>query len=346
MPTLIYLNYLIRLHQILHPDISPEDDRGGTGDRDDSSAPIIIPNLPSIDISTGSPLYYISSPALKLFQKFIWSTDLTDIVRKYIYEPEQAIISLRVCDFALTKSQPENLVIGNMNTDITVQKISNWVRLNLGSVRLNEYYGMYLDYLPSMSVTLYLPHFGFVNLSLDDVMNCTISIFYNIELYSGSATIEIYSHNNRFNTDILIAQLTTNILMTVPLQFADKNNVIEETMSTISRTATSHGGNAISALNNVIDIATNKQHFSNLSTASNAFGMLSYNEAFLKIERQVAAVPSSYLTEKGFPFMATTKLSKLKGFTKVYSIEHLNIPEMTEEERNELEHVLKEGVIL
>ena len=300
--------------------------------------------MPDINLSTGSPLFYISEPSLQLFQKFIWSTDIESVIKKYIYEPRESIISLRLCDFALTKSAGENLVIGNYKTDIVVQKITNWVQLNLGSIRIKEYYGAYLDYMPTMKAKLYLPHYGFINISIDYVMNCTIQIFYKIELYSGSCVIEIYSHNNRFNTDILVEQLTTTTTMTVPLTFSDKGSVINETINTLSRGVSP--SNIASGVETAIDIAINKQDFTNISQANNAFGMLTYNEAFLMLDRQVAAVPSSYLSEKGFPLMATTKLSKLKGFTKVYSIEHLNIPEMTEEERNELEHVLKEGVIL
>lgn len=300
--------------------------------------------MPDINLFTGSPLYQIDEASLKRLQKYIWSTDIVDVIDKYIYNPKEAIISLRLCDFALNKQSSTNLIIGNKITDIVVTKISNWVQLNLGSVRLNEYYGMYLDYMPTMSAKIYLPHFGYVNVTIDDVMNCSINIIYKIELYSGSCIIEIYSHNKRFNTDILIEQCSTSILMTVPLTFSDKNNVINETISSLTH-ATNVSG-AVSTIESAIDIATNKQTFTNVSKATNAFGILSYNQAFIKLERQVAAVSSSYLKEKGFPLMATTRLSKLKGFTKVYSIEHLSIADITEEEYNELESILKDGVIL
>ena len=75
--------------------------------------------------------------------------------------------------------------------------------------------------------------------------------------------------------------------------------------------------------------------------------MITFLKCYLIIEYVETAVPDGYSHIKGRPSLLTTKLENLKGegFTQI-DVSHFEISGATESEKNEIENIFKEGVII
>ena len=94
-----------------------------------------------------------------------------------------------------------------------------------------------------------------------------------------------------------------------------------------------------------VNLITDKQsikHGSSLSSSSNYLGLLN---PVLYITRPRQNVPADYGKIKGYPSNITTKLKDLNGYTVIDEI-HLENMSATDDEIEEIETLLKQGVII
>lgn len=262
--------------------------------------------------------------------------------------PSEAIISLTLADFSIPTGAYNSIKIGNVVTEAQGAPISNWLTLKLGQLTIDEYYGAYLDYLPTTQCRLYLPHFGFVSIALDYVINCTIEVTYYIDLYSGGCVIEVRSNNNRFNTSIIVENYNTRILMDIPLSSSNRDSYVNTLSSFISNAVSNPTakGLASNVLTSAVDIALAKDNISNISASSNVFGTLACKQAYLILQRVDTQIPSSYKSNFGLPLHSTQKLSSLKGYTKMEDI-YINFEDITKEQADEIKRIcIEDGIYL
>ena len=107
-------------------------------------------------------------------------------------------------------------------------------------------------------------------------------------------------------------------------------------------------GTAVSTVGNLVTAQskanTQKQTVRTGSLTGNN-GYLCSMECYAVIRRQVLSYPYDYGEQYGYPLNKYCKLKDLCGFTQVGSI-HLSNIECTNDELDEIEKLLKEGVIL
>lgn len=190
--------------------ISKPDGGGGSYGRDEESDDI------SVDIPFGSveadssgtfTRYLVNSSQLGLFGEWLWTTDLGLAIAKtaisLIYgDPSESLIGLISFPFNLEAMQGmstnrTNLFWGNFDSGLAATAVRNAaVRVDWGSIQLNEYWGNFLDYSPHTKIDLYLPWgTGFVSIDPGQCLPGSIQVITNIELSKGSCIHNVIGNN-------------------------------------------------------------------------------------------------------------------------------------------------------
>ena len=93
-----------------------------------------------------------------------------------------------------------NINVGKYTIDVNTKQINqDKLIIDGGNIVVKPHYNNANDYSP-IECTLYLPFTKEVNLNINDIINHTINIKYNIDLLSGTTTIIVSNENNEIYT--------------------------------------------------------------------------------------------------------------------------------------------------
>lgn len=93
-----------------------------------------------------------------------------------------------------------NINVGKYTVDVNTKQINqDKLIIDGGSITVNPHYNNANDYSP-IECVLYLPFTKEVSLNINDIINHTINIKYNIDLLSGTTTIIVSNENNEIYT--------------------------------------------------------------------------------------------------------------------------------------------------
>lgn len=320
---------------------------GGGGSFDNTSTPIDIPNLPSISAaSTGFiSLFNPSLSELNDLASYMWS-DLFQIDgwKKLFADPMDAILGLSIVPVAVPSGGKREVKVGNIGTgkELTLAS-SQFVKVDCGSIDVNEYWGAYLDYEPYTQAQIFLPYIGTRPISVDDIMGKTVRVVYHVDILTGACCCFVkcgdsvlYTYNGQCSIPIPITG--ANYASVV-------NGVINIAASVGSLVATG-GSSAPTAISAIATSAVNqmKPQVEKSGSISGSAGVLNMQTPYLILIRPRQALPSKQNEFIGYPSLITVQLTELKGYTEVQSIHLDNIP-ATQEELAEIESLLKGGVI-
>lgn len=320
---------------------------GGGGSFDNTSTPIDIPNLPSISAaSTGFiSLFNPTLSQLNELASYLWS-DLFDVNgwKKLFADPMDAILGLSIVPVAVPSGGTREVKVGNIGTGISLTVASSqFVKVDCGSIDVNEYWGAYLDYEPYTQAQIFLPYIGTRPISVDDIMGKTVRVVYHVDILTGACCCFIkcgdsvlYTYNGQCSIPIPITG--ANYASVV-------NGVISIAASVGSLVATG-GSSAPTAIPAIASSAVNqmKPQVEKSGSISGSAGVLNMQTPYLILIRPRQALPSKQNEFIGYPSLITVQLTELKGYTEVQSIHLDNIP-ATQEELSEIESLLKGGVI-
>lgn len=329
-------------------------EEGGEGDFDNTSDEIEIPDLPTAStvINTGFiTLYDANIYDLNDLASYLWSANGLDLetFKKIFADPISAILGLSIfpCSPEIT-TQDVNVILGNIDTGVGMRKVTNqYRRYDMGTLNLNEYWGGYLDYSPYTSVEIYLPYIGTRTLNADDVMGKALHLVYNIDFLSGSccAILEVGG--------TVLYQFMGQCSCPVPVTGRDMTNLVNGVMSVVGAgvgTLVATGGNAAlagaSAIGSLAShVTSSKPKIEKSGAMGGMGGMLGVRKPYLVVTRPRQALPASQNTYTGYPSYMTCMLGDLIGFTVMETV-HLQDMSATDEEKAEIDRLLKSGVVL
>lgn len=338
---------------------------GGWGNFDDETETIGLPGVPSISaLDTGFVrMYNPTAQELQQFASFIWSTNFFTNVIKNFSDPMQAIVSLAISPVAPTVSQQEtNIVVGNLpaftEQESTITPImaapltSQYVTVNCGSITLNEYWGSALDYSPYSKCEIYLPYIGVQNLSIDDVMGSTLTLQYNVDLLTGICTAVLKCvKSQHMDFDAALYHWSGNMISNLPISGSNFAQVITALTSSIVSAGipivTGAGGAAIASgvVGGVMNMMNAKAQVQKSGSISMQSGALDNQIPYLILTRPIQSKAANYPAYKGWTTNITAEIGSLSGYTEVEYV-HVEVAGATDAERNEIERLLKEGVII
>ena len=287
-------------------------DRGGDGGQTNPRVNIETPELPNIDMSaSGIYLYGLSSNEMRLFTKYLWTSDWGDVIKKIRNDPMQNIISLGVIDLNLNRSTT-TIVVGNVETGCDAGIVNSFIEVDCGSIKLDEYYATFADYEPNVTLSLYLPKFGFVGIPAG---------VYHIELSSGNGIIYLLLTNTRNDVTYIYKTYSCQCVSFLPLTASDHtqqmltyvNSIANLTRSTMSGNPTSI---ANSVMSGAISNLTSRAQTEVDGTLSGMSSLMSYKVPYLIINANYVIKPKNYGNENGYCLYTTKKISDLSGYVQ------------------------------
>lgn len=322
----------------------------------DLADPAQIPPLPTISAANAGfiSIYNPSVNQLKALSSYLWSSAFDiDSFKKLFSDPMQCIIGLSVVPVRPPLSSAKNVMFGDVDTGVSMTAIaSEYVEKDCGSVDLELLYGSFMDYSPYTKIQIYLPYIGFRDLSPDDIIGGSINVTYHINVLDGGCTAYI-SHSSRG----VLYQHSGSCIANIPLSAINYSGALQNAISAVGSIATMGVGLATGAAPvtamGAMGLATqaantavnSKPSVQRSGSVSGSSGLMGIQRPFVIIERPNISVPALMNDFIGNTTNVTMKLADCEGFTMVDQI-HLDNVLCTDEERNELLNLLKEGVIL
>lgn len=322
---------------------------GGEGTFDDGSDPIDFPSLPSLSaVDTGFiTLFNPSAGLLKSLANYMWSNSLFDLDtwKKIFADPMDAILGLTIVPVSVPAGSVSPVSVGNIATGISMPVASTqYIEVDCGTLNVEEYWGAYLDYDPYTKAEIYLPYIGTHSIGVDDIMGKAVHVKYHVDILSGACAAFVKCGDSVLYT--FIGQCASSI----PITGSDMTNVINGVITaaaSIGSMIATGGATAPLAVPALASTAVNgmKPNVEKSGGMSGTGGMLGIQTPYLILTRPRQCLPSAQNSFLGYPSFITTSLADITGYTEVENV-HLNGLTCTDEEINEIESLLKAGVIL
>lgn len=375
-----YINPTLKLKNVIVNVIS--DKPIGSGFQFEDS----IQKLPSINQgSTGdyenSNIYIMSIGNLfRLSSEVIKDDTLSTYIKNIIILPFEMPLSY-FRDSSGNKLTNKNniqstnvILIGNKSKDITIPGDNLWFGTNLGSFWRMHYSTInipkansYMDYKPYKTYELYIPYVSYVELNFEEVNNCQLDIYFNINMEDGSSFCYIYNTTKNY----LIYSTSCNLGVNFSLSSTNNREVTNQRINqglnlgigTLTSAITIGGGlltanplgvvigasqlggtiaKSISGFNSIYDKG-------NVGINSGNSGLQLPQQCYLKI----TSVSKTNINEDfnklyGKPLNEVKKINELTGFTLIDNI-HIEGEEFdnaTYQELEEIDNLLKNGIII
>lgn len=347
-------DYPFILENDLPNEYDPSEPGGGDGNYDDKSDPIDFPGLPTNGaLGSGAIHAFIVSnlTLTQLFQK-LWSTSVFDMAtwQKLVSSPLDCIISLHALPVLPVLGEDREIWFGNFDTNLMSKVISSqYVAIDCGEVTLQKFFGSAMDFSPYTRVSIFLPFSGIHDLATEDVQGSTIHIRYHIDVLTGDCLIMVKCGQS------VLYKFTGNMKMQIPITARDDNalgNTIKGSLGMIGGAiiggaiGSAPGAIAGATLSAAASVAMHKETVSRSGEITSNTGLMDDFVPYLIIHRPQQSLAVNYNKFKGYPSNITAVLGSLKGYTEVEHIHLENINGATDTELQEIEKLLKNGVII
>lgn len=233
--------------------------------------------------------------------------------------PIESIISLAVFPVGPTDNMvtTSNIYLGGLDTKISARKLiptsgsmgKHSVTVNLGTISINEENKGFLDYDPANRMMIYLPYIGFRTISASMVMNCRVTLKYEVDFLSGDCTAIITTIDNNLGYSRVIEVGRGNVATQVPLT---STNYIGMYSGLLNAGAAVVSGNLMGAVNSVLGSGNSMQHAGSLG--GNA-GNISPRRAFILSDRPPTKNFVNFNATKGRTNYTGGKVGSYEGFT-------------------------------
>ena len=353
-------------HDLDDPEYNQEKAQEGKPDpkNETQTQPLIQnePNIPPVSPPTPTPsdnggglvgsgsnngLWSIYNPTLnelKSLGGYLWSSNIIEILQKFLNNPMDCIISLHMIYATPSTNGKQNIILGYLDSGVSANVVSNqFINIDCGSVSTTEYFGDARDYVsPYTDVECYLPFIGIVKLKTEDIISSNINIIYTLDVLTGAILCKIFVTKNGAKQQLYT--FNGNASVQIPLTGSDRTRLLSGAITGAVAGITAGGliGAVAGGVAGGLMGGTSIERSGNFSANSGALGI---KKPYLIISRKTPYDADNYNDYYGYPSNKTVVLNSCKGFTRVKDI-HVNIPNATNEEKNEIETLLKNGIII
>lgn len=315
----------------------------------------LAPSKPSGNISASS-LYTIWNPSqaqLNNLASFLWSTDFVDTIKKILQSPMDALISLALFPVMPPTDGIHNISLGYIDSGVTAPRVSDqFMTVQTSGLVVPHKYNSYLDYAPYTRAEIFLPFIGFCPLNINDIMGKSVDVTYNIDLLSGVCTAIVHANAQS------LYSYSGNMAMFLPLSagnWARMLTPIFGMVGGITSLAAGIGGvmsgapllpstgMAVRGAESIGNMDGNS--VSRSGGISGNAGIMGDYQPFIVVTRPINDKPTTYDTNIGQTYNKSARLGSLSGFTVIEEA-HIEGMNATDAEKQEIEQLLKEGVIL
>lgn len=314
--------------------------------------------IPSTNVKSGLfTLWHPSSDDLQNLGAFLYGATAQGTIASIIGNPINAIIQLTEWAVTPVDGPEKSPVICNIAaTDLKMPTIPNqFMQFDCGSITIPREYSDFRDYEPYTRLSLFLPFVGEVNISTNDcILPHSIKVIYNLDFLSGAACAEVL-----VDGDVRYAYQAA-MCAAIPVTSSDASRLLA---SLIGAAVGTVGGGVMggivggtagsrmmahSLIGGVSDAAMspiNGIQIQRTGSISANTGLLGEMKPYVLVTRPISYIPDSYESLIGRPYQTTAPLGSQTGFVKVREV-HLDGITATEVEKEEIESLLKKGVII
>lgn len=327
-------------------EVDPSAPGGGGGNMDPSSDPIPFPDLPvgGALLSGAIKAFEVTPTAMTQMFLKLWDTSIFDIAtfQKLVEAPLDSLIQLQCVPMDPHTSGTAHIMLGNFDTEAVGSVIDQeYYTIDCGTLTVEEYWGSALDYSPYTSAEIWVPMVGFRDLDINDIMGKTIHLKYNYSIFDGNLTAQLMCGN------AVLYKWPGNVKETIPVT-AKVSDALQRIVSGVMGVATAGtgAGMAAAAIGAAVNVAMSKTHVSRTGEMSGSTGLLDDFMPFLIIHRPIQSLAAGFKSQKGYPSNISSILSACSGYTEVEYIHLTGISGATDTELEEIEQLLKNGVII
>lgn len=285
-------------------------------------------------------VYKLSVDGLHELNGFLWTDDFFSKILSVNSAPIDNILSCKIIPYSVSGSTT-SIVLGNVTTDISAQRIKSNVKITIGELLVPTYYDSFLDYAPYTKITIYIPYIGFKELDTDSIMGKTLRVEYVIDMITGTCkalifadNIYVISYDGQCGIDMAISAVNRG---------QTEASYVTGALGAIGELAS---GNVIGAVSTGINTALAPYHYNTQGAYSPSCGSFETKLCYLIIDRPTAQYPTTYGHDVGYPCDLSCTLSSLRGFTVCGdNIDLSGIP-CTDTERQQIKDMLTSGVYL
>lgn len=327
---------------------------GGNGDRDNTSNPIDIPTVPSLDIFATDLIsaYITPTTSLQQLSKKLWSTDFLDQVKNFMSDVSDAIISLSAFPVSLPKENIEEIGVAGVSTGVQAYRLAGqYMQFDCGSIDMTEYFGSALDYSPYTRVSVFLPFIGTQELDIQDIMRCTVRLVYNIDLFTGACVAVLHCTRSDPVLQSVMYQFDGQMSSQFPITGRGRATLDTAIIGLIGNVGKALGG--VPVIGNIMEmvgstasnVAAGMLGVNHTGNLASSYGQLGVMYAYLIVSRPIQSLANNFGTFNGYPSNITAQIKQVRGFTKVAEV-HVEGTYGTDEENREIERILKDGIIV
>ena len=315
----------------------------------------LSPSKPSGNISA-SALYTIWNPSQSQLNKlasFLWSTDFVDTIKKILQSPMDALISLALFPVNPPTDGTHNIALGYIDSGVAAPRVADqFMTVQTSGLVVPHKYNSYLDYAPYTRAEIFLPFIGFQPLNINDIMGKSVDVVYNIDLLSGICTAIVHANGQS------LYSYSGNMAMFLPLSAGNWARMLTPIFGMVGGIATMGAGiggvisgapllastsMAVRGAESIGNLDGNS--VSRSGGISGNAGIMGDYQPFIVVTRPINDKPSTYDSNIGQTYNKSARLGTLSGFTVVEEA-HIEGMNATDAEKQEIERLLKEGVIL
>lgn len=311
------------------PTPTPTDPGGGAGGTSDALWCVYNPTLSELNDLGG----------------YLWSSNIIDILQKFLQNPMDAIISLHKVYCVPQTYGRQNIALGYLDSGVPAAVVTNqFVNIDCGSVAVPEYFNDARDYdEPYTIVECYLPFVGIVRFKTADIIGGTVQITYTVDVYSGACLCKVFV--TKLGAKQLLYTYSGNCSMQIPLTGSDRTRLLSGAV-TGATTGAVAGGPLGAVVGAVAGAWTGGTSIDRTCSFSANAGCMGVKKPYLLITRKYSYDAGNYNAYYGYPTNNTLTLSACHGYTRVKSVHIDSIARATDNEKTEIETLLKQGVII
>lgn len=308
--------------------------------------------LPEADVQGVWHVYNPSSAEVSALGSWLWSANIIDQIVRMFSNPMEAIIGLHAVYAEPTVSSAQAIIVGNLTSSASARVVTKqYASIDCGSIWLTEYFGNVFDYDPYTKVSLFLPFIGIVDLKTADVMRAQIGVTYNVDVYTGACVAMVSVE--RDGVGGVLYQYTGCCAVEYPVSGANYSRMLQAIFASASSalgagmmTMGAPGTAALGAL------AAGTTFMSKANMAVQRSGSFSGNagamgikKPYLIITRPQTNMALQYEMYDGRGANYTRRVGECTGYIKCKEV-HLNVPGAYKSELDEIEQLLKEGILI
>lgn len=298
--------------------------------------------LPSGDAQALFTVYNPTKAQLDTFGGWLWSSNFLENLVKIIENPIDCVISLKKIFITPDTSGSGTIYCGHLASSASAALVSaQYKEINLGTINIGEYFYDATDYAPYTSVSCYLPFIGIVELSAYDCINATMGIKYTVDCYNGDFMANITLTKGSYSA--VTYTYTGNCSVEYPIT-GSNHAALAVSAAVTAVTAVASGGLSLAGMAGMAGSLRGQQSV-NGQMSGNA-GACGCKTPYVIVKRTIPKPAANYSQYRGYGASKLMNIGNCSGYTRVKALITNNISGANDTEIQEIEDILKDGIIV